>query len=151
MEGVKLESNFHSIPTPLRYQKLQTACTACSDTANFICLEYIMKNALLTFTLLFTLSVAGAQNSPQAIEAAKRHRAEKAGDSFSQVATSKNATTVAGPVQSKGSVAQQLESCKTNAKWNVYKRERCVWSLCKGRWGKDGCPPQSSGNTNTKP
>jgi hypothetical protein len=110
-----------------------------------------MKNVLLAFTLLFTLGIAAAQNSPQAVEAAKRHRAEKSGTYSSPPTSSQKSTTAASPVPSSGSVAQQLEACKTNAKWNVYKRERCVWSLCKGRWDKDGCPPQSSGNLNTKP
>jgi hypothetical protein len=110
-----------------------------------------MKNMLLALTLLFTLNMAGAQNSPQAIEAAKRHRAEKSSTYASPPASSQNGSMATSPVQSKGSVAQQLDACKTNAKWNVYKRERCVWNLCKGRWDKDGCPPQGSGNPNGKP
>jgi hypothetical protein len=114
-------------------------------------LEKIMKKVLVAFTLLFTLGVAGAQNSPQAIEAAKRHRAEKSGSSASPVTSGQNSRAAASQMPGKGSVAQQLEACKTNAKWNVYKRERCVWSLCKGRWDKDGCPPQGSGNPNAKP
>lgn len=110
-----------------------------------------MKTMLLAFTLLFTLSTANAQNSAQATEAAKRHRAEKSGTYSNPPTSRQNSATASRPVQSKGSVAQQLEACKTNAKWNVYKRERCVWSLCKGRWDKDGCPPQGSGNPNSKP
>jgi hypothetical protein len=107
-----------------------------------------MKHVLLAFALLFTLSVVSAQNSPQAIEAAKRHRAEKSTAGTSPATARPNSTPLASAVASTASVAQQLEACKTNAKWNVYKRERCVWSLCKGRWDKDGCPPQSSGKSN---
>ena len=110
-----------------------------------------MKNMLLAFTLLFTLNMAGAQNSPQAIEAAKRHRAEKSGSGVSPATSGQNSKAAARQMPSKGSVAQQLDACKTNAKWNLYKRERCVWNLCKGRWDKDGCPPQGSGNPNGKP
>jgi hypothetical protein len=36
-----------------------------------------------------------------------------------------------------------LAACKNNASWNVIKREQCVWNLCKGRWGRDGCPPEA--------
>jgi hypothetical protein len=114
-------------------------------------LEQIMKAVLLACTLLFTLNVVGAQNSQQAMEAAKRHRADKSGTGASPATSGQNSTTASSPLQSQGTIAQQLEACKTDAKWNVYKRERCVWSLCKGRWDKDGCPPQTSGNSNTRP
>jgi hypothetical protein len=42
-----------------------------------------------------------------------------------------------------GSVAQRLQACKSKAGMNVIEREQCVWSMCKGRWGKNGCPAES--------
>jgi hypothetical protein len=41
-------------------------------------------------------------------------------------------------------LATQLNACKADASWNPVKREKCVWRLCKGRWGKDGCPPEGA-------
>jgi hypothetical protein len=42
------------------------------------------------------------------------------------------------------SLARQLDACKADASWNPVKREKCVWRLCKNRWGKDGCPPEGA-------
>lgn len=112
-----------------------------------------MKKAMLGFAITFTLGYAAAQNSPQATEAAIKHRAEKSGNSSTApvVDTSQTNAPKASPVQSQATLAQQLEACKSDAKWNVYKRERCVWKLCNGRWDKDGCPPQGGANATTKP
>jgi hypothetical protein len=43
-----------------------------------------------------------------------------------------------------GFIAQRLAACKNNAGMNLIKREECIWSMCKGRWGRDGCPKQAS-------
>jgi hypothetical protein len=52
------------------------------------------------------------------------------------------AQTKQPPTASGGSVAQRLQSCKTKAGINIIERERCVWSMCKGHWGKHGCPAE---------
>ncbi len=44
------------------------------------------------------------------------------------------------PAASGSVVDKRLQACKNEAGMNLIKREQCVWSLCKGRWGKDSCP-----------
>jgi hypothetical protein len=91
----------------------------------------------LALGVAMTMSLAHAQsNSKQATDAASKHRSEQA--------TEKNQPKkpVSKPAAG-GSVAKQLAACKNNASWNVIKREQCVWNLCKGRWGRDGCPPEA--------
>lgn len=86
-----------------------------------------------------TCGMATAQsNSKQATEAAQKHRADKA----SKSAPAKPGANKA--VAAQGSVAGRLASCKTAAGLNVFKREQCVWDLCKGRWGRDGCPDEAT-------
>jgi hypothetical protein len=94
---------------------------------------------LLGLSLALSLGLGGMSahaqsNSKQATDAANKHRLEK---SAPNNAPSK-------PMAKSASVAKQLETCKANASWNVVKREQCVWNLCKGRWGKDGCPQEAS-------
>lgn len=38
------------------------------------------------------------------------------------------------------SVASRLAACDRYAWYQVVQHERCLWSVCDGRWGKDGCP-----------
>jgi uncharacterized membrane protein len=95
----------------------------------------LMRSVGLAVVLALSCGVAVSQNnSRQAAEAAKKHRAEKSG-----LAASGSTKGAAKPT---GSVAQRLAACKNTAGWNVIKREECVWNLCKGRWGNDGCPPE---------
>jgi hypothetical protein len=48
------------------------------------------------------------------------------------------------------SVARKLSACKQAAGYNPIKRENCVWSICKGRWGRDGCPAQNKIDNNKR-
>jgi Flp pilus assembly protein TadB len=92
-----------------------------------------MKKIVLALTVCLMAAAAMAQqNSKQATEAARKHRAE-------QTTSGKSA---AKPAAS-GSVAAQLSACKKDAELNIIKREQCVWNLCKGRWGRDGCPEET--------
>jgi hypothetical protein len=100
-----------------------------------------MKNCLLAAAFCMIAGMAFAQNnSTQATQAAQKHQAEKAG--AASPAKAKDAPKAANVA--KGSVATRLAACKNTAGWNVIKREQCVWDLCKGRWGKEGCPAQAS-------
>jgi hypothetical protein len=97
-----------------------------------------IRSVCLVVSLVLSCGIVVAQNnSTQAAEAAKKHRAEQSGAA--------GASVKKGAAQPKGSVAQRLSSCKNAAGWNVIKREECVWDLCKGRWGRDGCPAQATG------
>lgn len=100
-----------------------------------------MKYAALALMLSFSLASAHAQNSPVAEQAAQAHRASKASD--------KPATANAASAKSVGSsqsLAGRLKACKQQAGWNPIERETCVWSLCKARWGRDGCPAKATPN-----
>ncbi len=94
-----------------------------------------MKTLLITALLALSCGAASAQNnSKQATDAAAKHRSE-------QPKSTPNARAAAKPSQG-GSVAQRLAACKNNAEYNLIKREQCVWNMCKGRWGRDGCPAE---------
>lgn len=103
-----------------------------------------MKNSVFVLALVCNLGSAWAANSQQAIDAAKKHRAEKSSSNASQPRTRTTSTAKPTAATSTGSIAQRVEACKQNASWNLYKRERCVWQVCKGRWDKEGCPPQGA-------
>lgn len=103
-----------------------------------------MKNSVLTLALVCSLGTAWAANSQQATDAANKYRAEKSSNSVAQPEARSTSTAKPTAVASTGSTAQRVEACKQNASWNLYKRERCVWQVCKGRWDKDGCPPQGA-------
>lgn len=95
---------------------------------------------LISAALALSAAAVSAQsNSKQATEAAKKHQADKASEK----------SMGAKPAASKASVAQGLEACKKTASWNVVKREQCVWNLCKGRWGKQGCPAEATSKPST--
>jgi hypothetical protein len=59
---------------------------------------------------------------------------------ISLMAQTKQSSSASG-----GSVAQRLQACKSKAGMNLIEREQCVWSMCKGRWGKSGCPAENKG------
>jgi hypothetical protein len=106
-----------------------------------------LKLLTLSFALACSASMSMAQtNSKQATEAAQKHQADKvtAAKAPAAKAAAPKTSSAAGSKPA-GSVAQRLEACKKDASWNVVKREQCVWSLCKGRWGKQGCPAQATG------
>jgi hypothetical protein len=143
---------FAHIPTKSYRQRLRLQVTLYWNLSQ----GESMKNAVLTLILMASVGCAIAQNSSQATEAAKKHRAEKMTGAPTNASTSTKASTSGtspdkpATTQAQGSVAQQLAACKSNAKWNLYKRERCVWSLCNGRWDKDGCPPQGTNTVQTQ-
>jgi hypothetical protein len=99
----------------------------------------------LSLALALSLGVAQAQtNSKQATDAASKHRTQQVAEkSPHQKSSAKSNTQSTSKPARSGSVANQLAACKNNASWNVIKREQCVWSLCKGRWGREGCPPEA--------
>ncbi len=105
--------------------------------------------AVLALALGLVCGSVAAQNSAQATESVKKIRAERAAGqegSAKPVAKSPTATAKATPAKamSPSAGAQSLKACKDDAGLNPIKRERCVWTLCKGRWGQGDCPPQGS-------
>lgn len=90
--------------------------------------------ALSAIWISLPLDAVAQNNSKQATEAAQKHRAQ------SSVGNTQTQKPAAKP---SGSVANRLQACKSAAGMNVIEREKCVWSMCKGRWGKDGCPAES--------
>jgi cell division protein FtsX len=107
---------------------------------------HFIRSVCVAVTLVLSCGMLAAQNnSNQAAEAAKKHRAEKSGTATAANKGDANKGDAKNAAKPSGSVAQRLAACKNAAGWNVIKREECVWDLCKGRWGKDGCPAQATG------
>jgi hypothetical protein len=105
-----------------------------------------MTKAILKFTATATavLLMAGATpalaaNSVEAAAAAQRHRAESGKATGTEPAAPVAAT--ATPTPKGGAWVAQFARCKADAGINPVKREKCVWSYCKGNWGVGGCPP----------
>ncbi|UWE16795.1 phage tail protein [Herbaspirillum huttiense] len=46
-------------------------------------------------------------------------------------------------VQPVPTLAEQVKQCNT---LSVFARESCLWKLCDGKWGKDGCPSYERNN-----
>lgn len=62
--------------------------------------------------------------------AAARAKAERA-----QAAVLANPEIVQVPAEP--ALAEQLRQCRA---LSLFARERCLWKLCDGKWGKEGCP-----------
>jgi len=93
--------------------------------------------AALTTWLLPTTSMA-QQNSPQAIEAARAHRASKGA---APAATAEAAPAATRPATSKRPAARgSLKACLDKAGMNPLERDRCMRRVCEGRWGQGDCP-----------
>ncbi|WP_353192913.1 hypothetical protein [Pandoraea pnomenusa] len=39
-----------------------------------------------------------------------------------------------------GTIAAALAQCERYRWYEVIPKQRCIWAVCNGRWGKDGCP-----------
>lgn len=37
-------------------------------------------------------------------------------------------------------VAAALAQCERYRWYEVIPKQQCIWAVCKGRWGRDGCP-----------
>ncbi|WP_150613483.1 hypothetical protein [Pandoraea terrigena] len=44
------------------------------------------------------------------------------------------------PPSAAGAVAAALAQCARYRWYEVIPKQRCLWAVCNGRWGKDGCP-----------
>ena len=91
----------------------------------------------LVAALVGTALPALAVNSPEASAAVERHRAEQRAAGVAR----KPGTTMSS--KRSADVTARLAACKSDAGFNPIGREKCVWTLCKGHWGRDGCPPGS--------
>ena len=47
---------------------------------------------------------------------------------------------VASAPRATTTVAAALAQCDRYRWYEVIPKQRCIWAVCKGRWGKDGCP-----------
>ncbi|MFT4194221.1 hypothetical protein [Ottowia sp.] len=95
------------------------------------------------------LGATAQNNSSQAIEAARKHRAETGGQRAA--APEAAAATPAGkrPYQNTNDPGADpnasLRSCLNHVGMNVAARDRCMRQHCTGRWGQGDCPA-SGGN-----
>lgn len=105
-------------------------------------LPRLLAAALLLGAALWTCGAAQAQtNSQQAIEAARKYRAEQRAQPERpdlQRPYRSSADPTADPNAS-------LHSCLDHAGMNVVARDHCMRQHCHGRWGQGDCPA-SRGN-----
>ena len=112
----------------------------------------VTTSLVLALTTLIA-TPAQAQNSREAIEAARQHRAETG---QSQRAPAETAPPQAPrkvdtqrPYQSSADPTADpnasLKSCMDHSGMNMVARDRCVRQHCQGRWGQGQCPA-SGGN-----
>ena len=90
-----------------------------------------------------------AQNSREAAEAVRKHRAETAGSpGHAANAAAKPDTTRAyrSSADPTANPNASLKSCMDHAGLNIAARDRCFRQHCQGRWGEGQCPPGSDNN-----
>ena len=100
--------------------------------------------------LLLPAGVQAQTNSRQAIEAARKHRAEQ-GDAQRAPATPPG--DAAPPTQRAGAMPARsggLKGCMDQAGMNLVARDRCMRQHCEGRWGQGDCPA-SGGDFTARP
>lgn len=102
-----------------------------------------MKISILSLVSVLFFNQVWAENTKRATEAVAKHRVEKGQTASNNIVSN---TRTDKEIKFAGNLEQQLEQCKSNASWNPFKREKCVWRLCKNRWGQGSCPAQGSSN-----
>ena len=106
--------------------------------------------ALATVTALIA-TPAQAQNSREAIEAVRQHRAETGPSQRAPAPTAPppapRKVDTQRPYQSSADPTADpnasLKSCMDHSGMNVVARDRCFRQHCQGRWGEGECPPGS--------
>lgn len=108
----------------------------------------------LAHAALLTPQLAQAQNSREAIEAVRKHRAEQ---DRAERGSPRPATDNAPAPQRASSPREQpfrssadptadprasLKSCMDHSGMNMAARDRCMRQHCEGRWGQGDCPAQ---------
>jgi len=114
----------------------------------FSAISRVFMACAVAQTLWFAPMAAQAQsNSAQAVEAARKHRAEQ-GQSPTR-ATPARANQAAPAPQPKAYRSSanpnadpnaSLKSCMDHAGMNPLSRDRCMRQHCEGRWGQGDCP-----------
>lgn len=99
--------------------------------------------------LLAPMAVQAQNNSKQAAEAARKHRAEQGQGKSSRTAPARNNESTAAPPQQRAYRSSanpnadpnaSLKSCMDHAGMNPLSRDRCMRQHCEGRWGQGDCP-----------
>lgn len=124
-------------------------------------LASVATTLLLAHATLLTAAPAQAQNSREAAEAVRQHRAQTSGQSGPKAAQSANAEAQRASSKSSGKADTNrpyrssadptadpnasLKSCMDHSGMNMAARDRCFRQHCQGRWGQGQCPV-SGGN-----
>lgn len=97
--------------------------------------------------LMAPMTAQAQNNSAQAAEAARKHRAEQAQNpSRTPPARAKEAPPTSQPKAYRSSANPNanpnasLKSCMDHAGMNPLARDRCMRQHCEGRWGQGDCP-----------
>lgn len=112
-------------------------------------LPWLLMLSLLPL-LMAPIAAQAQSNSRQAIEAARKHRAER-GDTPRQAApaATRSGTPTNRPYRSSADPNADpnlsLKSCLDHVGMNPVARDRCMRQHCEGRWGQGQCPA-SGGN-----
>ena len=115
---------------------------------------------LLAGLWLASAPAQAQQNSPQAAEAARKYRAEKAGGTAPPAQRATAAGATGAPVDTtrpfrsganpNADPNASLKSCLDHVGINPVARDRCMRQHCEGRWGQGQCPTQGGDLFHTK-
>jgi len=90
-----------------------------------------------------TAGTAGASNPPRPVANADLPAHYDNNDIGPVAAEAQRQTTPAAVASSPSAtttVAAALAQCERYRWYEVIPKQRCIWAVCNGRWGKDGCP-----------
>ncbi|MFL9924840.1 hypothetical protein PQR62_11230 [Herbaspirillum lusitanum] len=88
----------------------------------------------------------------EALKAEREERKQRADAAMAEAranaeraANEVRAAAPAAPVTALPGTADKVAACQ---KLSLFSRESCLWGLCNGKWGKDGCPSYQNNNQN---
>ncbi|MDR1967186.1 MAG: hypothetical protein LBQ32_00620 [Burkholderiaceae bacterium] len=84
--------------------------------------------------------MAQAQNSPQAVEAVRKYRAEQARENNSPAESRQSRSFFSSGANPHANPKASLKSCMDHVGMNPVARDRCMRRHCEGRWGQGDCP-----------
>ncbi len=99
--------------------------------------------------LLMPMAVQAQSNSKEAVEAARKYRAEKGQTTAPRAAPARATNAAPAPSQPRAYRSSanpnadpnaSLKSCMDHAGMNPLSRDRCMRQHCEGRWGQGDCP-----------
>lgn len=98
---------------------------------------------VMAHAAMWSPMLAQAQsNSREAVEAARKHRAEQDGAARSAPARAARDRPYRSSADPTANPRASLRSCLDHSGMNLAARDRCMRQHCEGRWGQGDCPAQ---------